>query len=59
MSGPDLTEEYLTPNQRAHLKASGYVVVRVDDVLADRVAFASGVDIATVGKVLDTVRDVT
>ena len=55
----DLAEEYLTPVQREHMKASGYVVVRLDSMLADQVAFASGVDIATVGQVLDTVRAVT
>ena len=55
----DLSQEYLTPDQRAHMKDAGYVIVRIDHTLADRVAWESGVDYATVAAVLDTVRDVT
>lgn len=55
----NLADEYLTPEQREHMKAAGYVVARVDHSLADRVGFHSGVEHEIVVKVLDTLRDVT
>jgi hypothetical protein len=55
----NLVHEYLSPDQREHLKHAGYVCVRVDHSLADRVGFASGVDYETVTRVLDALRDIT
>lgn len=45
-----------TASQIAHLREAGYVIVRVDDSLADQVAFHSGVDHGVVQQVLDTLR---
>ena len=53
-----LPDEYLTPEQQAHLRASGYVIARMDESFADRVAWQSGVDYATVATVMDTMRDI-
>lgn len=55
----NLAHEYLSTDQRDHLKNAGYVIVRIDHTLADRIGYHSGVDHETVVKVLDTLRDVT
>lgn len=52
----DLLAEYLTDDQRARLKSAGYVLVRVDHSLADKVTYHARVDHETVVQVLDTLR---